>query len=139
MNKNILSLLVLLTSAFTLNASDMETFYSDVENERKFLLSQQKGMIKEVREQASALCNSQPAKSPENNPNQKIDCQCFSSQLNKLSDREIYYESVSAYLIFQKMVAAKRDEDVKEYMRLKEEKNNMQGFAERLQSVCKTS
>ncbi len=132
MTNKTLIILVFLIANFQVLASEVDEFFSDPENQRKFLLVQQKGMVTKVREQSLAVCNSQ-----QKSEKVDVDCQCFSNELNKLSDREIYFESVSAYLQFQKMLEAKRADDVKEYQRLKEEKDNKQGFAERLQATCK--
>lgn len=138
MKFKVLTVFTFVLFSLQMNANDMSEFFADVENERKFLLNKQKGMLTKIKEQSLAFCESERSKKQDLAHEDKkiVDCQCFSEQLNKLSDREIYFESVSSYLIFQKMVAAKRTDDVKEYQRLKREKESTESLSNRLEKVC---
>ena len=134
----LLKILFITTSSFCFSSAlafDMESFYQEPENEQKFQLSQQSGLVDKVRMSTLAICQDSKKKSPEKGAN--TSCDCFAAELEKLSDREIFYETVSAYQHFQKMVAAKTAGNQKEYARLKEEKDSKKGFAKKIEEVCR--
>ncbi|RJG48686.1 hypothetical protein [Motilimonas pumila] len=127
-------LCVALSSATMANPAQ-DTFFKKAENERKYQAALTEGKISTSRDKLVKVCQS-----VKQNKQPDLDCKCYSEQVAKLSDRDIFYESVVAFEDYMKTVAkikqALSKDDTAEIERLKKAQSEKDTLTKRLSQAC---
>lgn len=112
----------------------MTEFFEVEENKAAYSKAIKKGAVSQTRDRFMEGCEEEQARES----GIKLDCSCVKSELDKMSDREVYYESVKAYQEYQELVEAIR-RDGKEAAKAvrKQQKENRKTMADKLNATCK--
>ena len=136
-NKIVLSVILIITALANLTACSstgsknnsnrpIDTFYSNTINVEKYSIAKNTGKISAGRQHLVNLCTNGGGSKTTN-------CVCFSKALNRVSDREFFYESIQSYQQYQKQVQALNNNNKEKYKQLKKRK----GLGQRLFEQCK--
>ncbi|MEX0730147.1 MAG: hypothetical protein WED00_04345 [Aquisalimonadaceae bacterium] len=110
----------------------IERFYADEENQSRFEVAQRMGHLRSARIGFTEQCE----ESNFDEFNGKLDCDCFTQEIERATDEEIYFESVLAYQLFVQRVEARRSGQDKHYKQLQRELGQRKGLFENSTQAC---
>lgn len=130
--KILLIIIVITASTYTLAANNpaMETFYADENNKMAFDNAVKTGMMQKGREQMMAMCIKDKA------TNKSLDCECLKKELDKITDKEMFYDSVISYREYQERVQAARDNNQEKLDQLKQKHAKRKGIGKKIDNAC---
>lgn len=112
-------------------APTMDEFYDNPDNQAGFDQATSQGTLQQAREQMVQRCEQEAARGGE-----AMDCACFSERLTKVSDKELFYESMLAFEQYQKMVAARQAGDEARVEALRKEAAERKGPMQEIGEAC---
>jgi len=107
-------------------------FFEDAKYSEMFDTLKKKGMIKKVRAQMQDICK----KWVKNGKDTEASCKCVSSELSKLSDKDLFYSSIMAFNRYQAKVAALKSKDKEKFEALKAQFKRSPLLPEKMESRC---
>ena len=109
---------------------EMANFFSVEKNQRGFKLALAIGQIRKGKEKMVNACFHEKKK--------KVwaDCECVKREIENVSDKEFFYESVLAYQRYQEKVEALENEDREKYEELKKVHSERNSLSKRLENAC---
>lgn len=125
-------LMILLTLIYTTNItanSEMDKFFANPENAEKFDTIVELDAFETMRnEHFPFACNQLNSIKQKKNSKQTMNCDCYVKKMNELSDKELFFMSISAYKEYEKKktaIEAKRAGDNAEVVRLKKQSSEI--------------
>lgn len=129
----LISLVCMLCSpALAAQSQDIEAFYADERNQKGFAQSVTSGQLRQGKERMVASCDQAKAKGEA----QKMDCNCFKTEVLNVSDRAFFHESVLAFAEYQEKVEALKADDQEKYQALNNEHAKRDGIFNRIKKTC---
>jgi hypothetical protein len=119
-------------SSYTFAAEDsgMSDFFADERNKIAFNNAVKGGMMEKSRDQMMEMCKKGIDKK------ETIDCECLNKELKKITDEELFYESVTSYREYQERVQAAKDNDQAKLEKLKQKHANRIGMGKKIDKAC---
>lgn len=132
MKKFLLPLLLITAPAFAYDDLSYDEFYNKKENNDHFEFLIQSGNMEKLRGQMMSICKQWV----QDKENLDATCECLSKEVNKLSDRDLYYSSTIAYKRYLARVDAIKTNDTAELERLKKLSQEAPLVDKQLEQTC---
>lgn len=125
---SILAAFILSLYSLASQSSEIGKFYSKEHNQKAFELAESSGKINAAREQWINGCLQNQGKN-------KANCNCR-EELDKVTNKEFYYESMLAFQQYQEKVAALKNNDQEKLEKLRKSGSEHKGWSKRLENKC---
>jgi len=116
--------------SFAAENTGMSEFYADEKNKIAFKNAVSSGMLQKGRDQMKTMCLKEKDKK------NSLDCECFERELKKISDEEMFYDSITSYREFQERVQASKDNNQEKLKQLEQKHAKRYGMGKKLDKVC---
>lgn len=125
-------IIVCAISSYTFAAENpaMAEFYANDRNKMAFDNAVKGGMMQKGREQMMAMCMK------EKETKKSLDCECLKREINKITDKEMFYDSVVSYQEYQARVQAAKENNQEKLDQLKEMHAKRNGLGKKIDNAC---
>lgn len=132
MKRLLLPLLLIAAPTFAYDDLSYDEFYNVKENSDKLELLVQSGNMEKLRGQMQSICKQWG----QDKENLDKTCECLTREVNKLSDKDLYYSSTIAYQRYLARVDAIKNHDDAELARLKKLSKEVPLVDKQLEHAC---
>ncbi|WP_428606673.1 hypothetical protein [Sedimenticola sp.] len=109
---------------------EMDKFFANEQNLKGFELATANGQMAKGREKMLSACRQAKQKKP------ALNCDCWQTEMDKISDKEFFFESVLAYRQYKERVQALQEKDKEKFERLKKAHAQRIGLSKRIDQTC---